>query len=301
MDYQDALDAFFAVPEDNSVPEPVSDAGPARRLRDAGEPIATHAIWCREVNEALAERGLDFLSQYVGGRAAPFGPVPGTVVSSAFAVFEPNLATSTWEAALDAMTPADLLAVQTPATVSSLSQILGDDDAIGEVAEILEEALSYADPTGRPLYSALASLDWPAEPAGRLWRACDLLREHRGDSHIAASVASGLDPVEMNILTELYVGMPLGSYTASRGWPQEDIDDAAERLQDRGLVEGDALSSDGLQFRADLELTTDLLEAPIVAAIGDHFEDVIAHLDRWGQACIDAVAFPPSQAKRAAG
>jgi len=46
------------------------------------------------------------------------------------------------------------------------------------------------------------------------------VREHRGDSHIAVANAAGLGPVEMNVLTECWLGMPLLSYTATRGWPE---------------------------------------------------------------------------------
>ena len=55
------------------VPAPVVGAGPARRLRDAIEPIAMHAVWARRTNERLAGLGLDFLGGYVWGRAAALG------------------------------------------------------------------------------------------------------------------------------------------------------------------------------------------------------------------------------------
>ena len=64
-----------------------------------------------------------------------------------------------------------------------------------------------------------------------LWWACGLVREHRGDSHVAAAAAAGLNPVEMNILTELWVGMPLLSYTATRGWAPEVMQRAVESLE----------------------------------------------------------------------
>ena len=92
MQYDDAVTAFFpARPPGTDLPEAVRLAGPARRLRDAAEPIATHPTWSRRVNEAQAELGLDFLSGYVWGRAAALGvPTPG-VAASAFAWFEPGL------------------------------------------------------------------------------------------------------------------------------------------------------------------------------------------------------------------
>jgi len=45
MDYRDAVAAFFAPrPDDTPLPTAVTAGSPARRLRDAGEPIAMHAV-----------------------------------------------------------------------------------------------------------------------------------------------------------------------------------------------------------------------------------------------------------------
>ena len=46
------------------------------------------------------------------------------------------------------------------------------------------------------LYAGLRSLPLPSPWLGRLWRAADVVRKYRGDSHITAWVAAGLDPVE---------------------------------------------------------------------------------------------------------
>ena len=93
MDYRGAIEAFFQpAPEGTGAPRPVVEASLARRLRDAIEPLATHAFWNRLTNERNQERGLDFLTGYVWGRASALGePLPGVVVS-AFAWFEPGLA-----------------------------------------------------------------------------------------------------------------------------------------------------------------------------------------------------------------
>ncbi len=51
-------------------------------------------------------------------------------------------------------------------------------------------ALDAVDGMGRPLFSALRGLPVPDSPHGRLWRAAELVREHRGDGHLAAVVAA---------------------------------------------------------------------------------------------------------------
>jgi hypothetical protein len=115
------------------------------------------------------------------------------------------------------------------------------------------------------------------------------------------SVARGLDPVAMNVLTELWVGMPLGSYSATRGWSGSRIAAAAAAMEDAGLVESGLLTAAGRRFRDDIEAATDSLQAPVVAELGDALDDVVALLDDWSARCVAAGAFPPDVFKRAAG
>ena len=60
MDYSEARAAFF-------VPRPDAGPGtrwqsPARRLRDALEPLATVSFWAEPAYDAYAALGLDFLT-----------------------------------------------------------------------------------------------------------------------------------------------------------------------------------------------------------------------------------------------
>ncbi len=184
--------------------------------------------------------------------------------------------------------------------MESLAAALAGED-VGPVADRLASALETADAVGRPLFAGLANQPWPEDPYGRLWRACDLLREHRGDGHVAASIAAGLDPVAMNVLTELWVGMPFGTYSATRGWSADQLAAAASGLRSGGLLDGDELSDQGREWRDGLEATTDAMEGGIVDAIGPGLDDLVAQLDEWSGRCIAATAFPPDVFKRAAG
>ena len=294
------VEAFFRRSEPGVVPAPVAEGSPARRLRDAIEPIAMHSVWSRRTNERLRPLGLDFLGAYVWGRAAALGePAAGVVVSS-FAVFEPGMLTATYEQARAACSRDVMLAARAEATIESLHESLGGADVAG-VADRLAEAVSAADTTGRPLFAGLARQAWPDEPVGRLWRACELAREHRGDSHVAACIADGLGPIAMNVLTELWVGMPLGSYSATRGWSAEQIEATAAELRAAGLLDGDNLSAAGRARRERLEATTDAMEQSIIDALSPDLDAVTAKLDEWSAACISAGAFPPDALTRAAG
>lgn len=301
-DYESARTAFFqASPEGAASPRPVDSGSPARRLRDALEPLAEHAVWSRGTNETLSKLGLTFVTGYVCGRAAALGEPPAELVVAAFAVFEPRLLAAAYIEGRRQCGRAGLLAAREEATVESLNEVLGVPDVSKTVAA-LRRGVDTADGIGRPLFSGLRSLDWPGEPMGQLWRACDLLREHRGDSHLAVCIAAGLGPVTMNLLTELWLGMPLGSYTASyRGWSEEAISDGAAELERRGLVADGKLTPAGLQFRDDIEERTDALEQPVIDALGPDFEPVVSSLNEWSAECVAAGAFPPDVFKRAAG
>jgi hypothetical protein len=301
MDYETAIQIFFQPPpEGTPTPYPVTHARPARRLRDACEPLAMHAVWCRMTNERLAALGLDFFTAYVWGRAAALGEPPATLVVAAFAAFEPGLITTAYEEARRHVSRDQLLAVRDEATITSLQQVLGAADVSFAVAA-LRRGLSAVDGTGRALFAGLSSCPWPESPIGQLWRACDLVREHRGDSHIAAYITACLGPVEMNILTELYVGMPLGSYSATRAWSSEVMASTVERLQKQGLIADGALTPAGLRLREEIEEHTDAMEQPLIEAIGSDFETLVTQLNEWSELCIKAGAFPPNIQKRAAG
>jgi hypothetical protein len=269
MDYADAVAAFCGPrPAGTPLPEVVRAGGAARRLRDACEPLAMHAVWNRRTNERLAALGLDFLTGYVGGRAASLG--------------EPSPP------------------VRDTATAASLAEVLAGDDPAG-VADLLADAAEGADGAGRPLFSGLRGRGRPGDPFQRLWWACDLVREHRGDSHVAVVNAAGLGPVQMNVLTECWLGMPLLSYTATRGWPEAAMRAAVDGLEARGWLRDGALTDAGRAARAGIEDRTDASEQAIVAALGGRLDEVCARLDGWSERCIAAGAFPADILKRAAG
>ncbi len=301
MDYSDVIAAaFLTQPEGTPTPEVVRAGGPARRLRDACEPVAMHAVWSAGTNAALAAHGLDFLSSYIGGRATCLGKPVGAVVASAFAWFEPAMVAALYDAAGAALSHAQLVSARDEATVASLRAALGDEDP-SEVADLLAAAGEGAEGAGRPLFSGLRQRGRPSDPVHRLWWACDLVREHRGDSHVAAANVAGLGPVEMNVLTELWVGMPLMSYTATRGWSPQAMQEAVDALTARGLISNAALTDNGRALRASVEAATDAQEQSIVDALGGRLDGVCAQLEQWGARCIEAGAFPPDILKRAAG
>ncbi|MGH2684141.1 MAG: SCO6745 family protein [Actinomycetota bacterium] len=265
----------------------------SRRLRDLIELVAANVYFAPEAQNAYQELGLDYLSGYFCSRGGCMGQVPGEVVVAAFGVFNPGIVIPAVEQGWEKTDAPTILAARQGGATESLRRILGDQPAgVDRATELLRRAGDAATGEGRPLFSGLRSLGFPGEPIGDLWRASDLLREHRGDSHIAAWVAAGVDAVEITVLTELWWGLPLNSYVRTRGWSGEEIDAAIARLRERGLVKDDEFTPEGEELRAAIEAATDTQERSIVAALGDDAEELFGILTPYADAILAAGGYP---------
>ena len=105
----------------------------------------------------------------------------------------------------------------------------------------------------------------------------------------------------MNVLTELWLGIPFGEYSGTRGWDEAALAAAAARLGEQGWVADNTITAAGVAYRNELEHRTDLLQQSIIDSVGGELDDIIGHLADWSQRCVDAKAFPPNAFKRAAG
>ncbi len=302
MDYAEAREAFFQPRSADAAPSGTSAWGSAaRRLRDAIEPIATVCYWSEPSYDAYAACGLDFLQGYVWSRGSVLGEPDGLVVAASFGVFEPALIAQLYDAARASCGLAEIRAARETGVIAALRAALGTADRVAAVAGLLRDAAGTAGLAGRPLFAGVSGLPWPGDPLAQLWQACALLRELRGDSHLAACAAAGLSGLEANLLTELQVGWPPQSYTATRGWPPEAMNAAAAGLRDRGLIADTTLTGAGASLRADIEARTDRQLEPVIDAIGAALEELLPQLAGWSERIIERGWFPPDPYKRASG
>jgi hypothetical protein len=297
--YDEIVAIFMATPE-TPFPEPQLPSTPARRLRDALEPIATQGWWSRPAGERMDALGLDFFDGYVWGRAAALGVPNPALVAATFGVFEPAMIATVYERAASIASRDDVLAARADGATESLASLVSVEDAAA-VADPLLTALGQVDGMGRPLFSALRDLPVPASPHGRLWRAAELVREHRGDGHLAAVVASGVDMLTINVLTELWVGFVVGEYSFTRGLSSDQLAATTASLEAQGLVTAGVLTPAGRALRDSLEDATDLSQQQLVAALGDELDAIVAAADTISAAIVAAPAFPSDPRKRAAG
>ena len=171
--------------------------------------------------------------------------------------------------------------------------MLGDQPkGLERVTELLQRAAAATPLEAHPMYAGLRSLDFPDDPMATMWRAADLLREHRGDSHVISWAVAGVDGMEILLLTEQWWGLPAHAYRR-RVEKAADMDAGFERLQRRGPMTNDEqLTDTGRTFREEIEVRTDELERPVVDALGDDLDELLMHLDAWSDTIIAAGSYP---------
>jgi hypothetical protein len=253
-----------------SADQPASVLDPAQvgRAYRAVEPVHNHVYFVPETEQHLTAVGLrPGRMVYFAGRAAPMGAVGPGVVTATFSNFSPAIVARHVPRAWTLAAPEQVVAARFAAARASLIRLLGGEEAatspeVGELGDLLVEACGVLTAEGRPLYAGHADLAWPADPVSRLWHATTLLREWRGDAHVAVLVHSGLSGLEALIThTATGRGFLPAAAKATRGWSDEEWDAGLARLAGRGLVDGETLTDAGRQLRADVEAATDALSA----------------------------------------
>ncbi|HEX4906083.1 MAG TPA: hypothetical protein VFU93_11580 [Acidimicrobiales bacterium] len=277
----------------------------ARRVWDVVEPIAANAYFAPEVHGALESLGFGGGNvgpngihypdgpAYFTSRGGCLGQVSGHVIAAAFGVFKREMVVAVTDIGWGIAGVEDVLAARERGAVASLERMLGaEPDGLGWATDVLKRMADAGPGEGRHLYSGLVSLGYPDSPMGAFWRAADIVREHRGDSHIAAWINLDLDACEIGLLTDPWRGQPLRSWVRSRGWTDDELDAACDRLRSRGYLDGDELTNAGRQLRDDIEDATDVQEARVVAALGDDADRFFDLLDGWCDTVVAAKGYP---------
>lgn len=269
----------------------------ARRLAAALEPFAGQVYFSPEAHANYVELGFNPSPGAVGdpGVAMPDGPayftsrgsvmgqVPGELIAAAFAVFNPAAVVPSVTYGWTLTDAKTICEARDRGAITQLERILGEKpDGIDTVGDILERACAVLRPEGRPLYAGLLSQEVPSSPIGRAWRYADMLREYRGDAHTASWISAGLDATEIGLLSDLFWGLPMRSYSRSRAWSTEQFDAAEASLRARGALEGDGFSEAGRALREKVEADTDVQMAGALDAIGADLDELCSILGAWG-------------------
>lgn len=229
--------------------------------------------------------GLTGRSGYFASRAAAMGAVDAEVVIATFFNFNPELVRHALDGAWERVSPEQVLDARHAGADEMLRRTVGEEvhsDEMVEAAEIARRAATGLEPAGRPLFAAHARLPWPDEPHMVLWHAQTLIREFRGDGHIACLVEAGVDSGCAALVQHAATGeITADALRTSRAWSQEDWDATVTRLVERGWVHPDgSATEEGARVRAAIEDRTDELAMAPWEAVGADDADRLRALVR---------------------
>lgn len=230
---------------------------------------------------------------YFTSRGSLMGQVVPQVVASTFAVFNPAVVERCVQYGWGLTDAPTIFAARRGGAVAQLRRILGERPVGLEPAvELLERAVAPLNVEGRALFAGLRSQwDDPADPLTRFFHLGDQLREYRGDAHTASWTSAGLDAIEIGLLTELFLGLPLRSYIRSRAWSDEQLEAGLARLTKRGWIDGTDFTPAGRAAREEIELHTDRQLRAAIEALGTDFDELIAFLKPAGEKIRDAAGY----------
>ena len=247
---------------------------PARRLWTLFEPLHAVTYFTPEGRAAFEAAGFrGFWRGYFAGRSAPLGLAPAAVSTALYAGFAPSMVERAIPSIWDLAPPEVALEARLDGAVEVLSRLLAGIPGVEEAAELLREVASGAPTSGRALGAANAALPWPEEPLGELWQAATVLRELRGDGHVLAQLAVGLDGLTTMVLRCGH-DMTREVLQPNRGWHDLEWEVAEERLVERGLLDDHGrITRAGRETLARAEEITDRLAQEPWDAVGDAAAD----------------------------
>jgi hypothetical protein len=257
----------------------------ARRMFELVEPIGVIPYAADEPNDAMFALGFsDYWDTYFAGRAAPLGFATAEVVDALFYSFAPGEVARHIPKVWRTTTPQAAMAAREAGCVKALRRILGDRvDAPGFAlaAELLTRAATSAPCEGRPMYAALRAVPTPDEVVARMFHAASMLREHRGDGHIAALMTEGVGRLECHVLLALDMGVPADRFGRLHHLPASQIAAVIDGMRARGLIGEDGwLSGEGRSLKQRVEARTDdLAVVPYEILTAAEIDELIALLE----------------------
>ena len=268
----------------------------ARRMFELVEPIGLIPYTADDPNEAMFALGFtNYWDTYFAGRAAPLGQAPAEVVDALFYNFAPGEVARHIPKVWRTTTPELAIAARQTGCANALRRILGDrveTPAFARLTELLVKAATSAPVEGRPMYAALRSIPIPDDLVVRLFHAASLLREHRGDGHIAALVVEGIGGLEAHVLFALSLDMPAETFGRIHHLPKAQLAAVISGMRERGLIGGNGgLSEDGRVVRERVEsLTDDLAAKPYECLSPSELDELMVLLEPLAAALLLAAA-----------
>ncbi|MGV0070418.1 SCO6745 family protein [Mycobacterium colombiense] len=244
----------------------------ARRFFDRYEPVHAVTYFAPEARAALDALGYrGFWMGYFAARSAPLGAAPREVVSAIFYNFAPERVAKALPAAWEIAGPQAALQARQESAVAALRRYgLGSDENVRVAAELAGRAARQAPLDARPLFAANLALPWPDDPLAELWQATTLLREQRGDAHVAVLAAAGISGREANVLHAAAGNVSRDYIARTRDYDETTWRQHERQLAERGLLDDNGtLTAAGRALKDHIELTTDTLALSALDALTD--------------------------------
>ena len=244
----------------------------ARRFFDRFEPVHAVTYFAPEARAALDGLGYrGFWMGYFAARSAPLGMVPREVVAAIFYNFAPERVAKALPAAWEIAGPEAALRARQDSAVAALRRYgITADENVCAAAELAGRAARGAPLDARPLFAANLALPWPEDPLAALWHAATLLREQRGDAHVAVLAAAGVSGRESNLLHAAAAGIPRDYIARTRDYDEAAWRHQEQRLAGRGLLDDDgSLTAAGRELKDRIESATDTLGLSALDALSD--------------------------------
>lgn len=282
----------------------------ARMAYSTLEPLHLVAYFNPYLRDALHEHQLDWRAMYVGARGGALGATTAPVVAATFYNFSPEVIAAGWEGALSHGLDAvmDLRTDQVDRTLNDTLGELVSDPTLPDLVARLRTVVEGLDPAGRALGAAWQAIPCPDQPHLALWHATAVLREWRGDGHIAALVQAGISPLQACVFHEaIHPDATVARRTMgraqtqrSRGWSEEAWRAAAHELAERDLLvldaETETLSDVGSQLYAAIEAATDDAAAGAWTGVADA-EQLLLDARPFVKAVIESGVIPGTARK----
>ncbi len=229
-----------------------------RRLGSLTETLHAVVYFAPEPQDRYAALGLrGYWRGYFASRTAALGRTSPELATAVLGGFAPQMVVRALPAVWDRTTPAEVVAARVDGARTALHRLLAGGDA-GPASEALAPLLESLPLAARPLAAAHRALPAPQDPVGLLWHCCTVLREHRGDGHLAALATAGLEWPQPHLLRA-----SLGDLDARqqehRGWSDAEWSAARDELDGRGLLG----TASGRDLVEQVETTTDELAASV--------------------------------------
>jgi hypothetical protein len=224
------------------------------------EPIHSVSYYTDQSRATMTATGLrGFWRGYFASRAAPLGIVEPAVVTALMFSFAPRMVERAIPEVWSHTTPQEALRARSEGAAEALRDLLPEDSmpTLQAVLSPLEHVVDSLDCAGRGLAAANQALPRPDDAHQRLWHFCTVLREHRGDGHVATLVHHDLDGCEA-LAWRCGLDLDRDLLQPARGWNDEEWAAAVGRLVHRGWLSPDGrATAEGAAIHEAVERYTD--------------------------------------------